>query len=65
MPTRDSCPPRPPCPGCPRFGARDLARRLRAELEPALARALLERPGDDTFLALLDDRRVRVVPVSA
>jgi len=48
-----------------RFGARDLARRLRAELEPALARALLERPGDDTFLALLDDRRVRVVPVSA
>ena len=46
-----------------RFGARDLARRLRAELEPALARALLDRPADDTFLALLDGDRVRVVPV--
>ena len=46
-----------------RFGARDLARRLRAELEPALARALLDRPVDDTFLALLDGDRLSVVPV--
>ena len=47
-----------------RFGARDLARRLRAELEPALARALLECPADDTFLALLDGDRLSVVPVN-
>ncbi|HBT05750.1 MAG TPA: AAA family ATPase [Alcanivorax sp.] len=47
-----------------RFGARDLARRLRAELEPALARALLDRPADDTFLALLDGDRLSVVPVN-
>ena len=44
--------------------APDLARRLRAELEPALARALLERPADDTFLALLDGDRLSVVPVN-
>jgi ATP-dependent Clp protease ATP-binding subunit ClpA len=47
-----------------RFGARDLARRLRAELEPALAKALLDRPADGTFLALLDGDRLSVVPVS-
>lgn len=33
----------------PRFGARDLARRMRTELEPALARALLESPHKNSF----------------
>lgn len=32
-----------------RFGARDLARRLRMELEPALARSLLNHPDADVF----------------
>lgn len=46
-----------------RFGARDLSRRLRAELEPALARALLASPDQFHFLARRLDGALGVFPV--
>lgn len=45
-----------------RFGARDLSRRLRAELEPALARALLASPAEFHFLARRLDGVLDVCP---
>ncbi|PMR75756.1 AAA family ATPase [Billgrantia endophytica] len=48
-----------------RFGARDLSRRLRAELEPALARALLASPAEFHFLARRLDGVLEVCPDDA
>jgi 23S rRNA (uracil1939-C5)-methyltransferase len=40
----ESCPHRPPCPGCPRFGASELAPAARAGLEALAQRASLPPP---------------------
>lgn len=49
----------------PRFGARDLARRLRVTLEPALARALLQHPDKQIFRAsMTNDKTLSVLPVT-
>ncbi|TVP44513.1 MAG: ATP-dependent Clp protease ATP-binding subunit [Halomonas sp.] len=46
-----------------RFGARDLARRLRVTLEPALAGAMLQYPEKNTFQAQLrEQHRLVVLP---
>ena len=46
----------------PRFGARNLARRLRQTLEPSLARALLAAPRSHTFSVTLIDGTLAVRP---
>lgn len=46
----------------PRFGARDLARRLRQTLEPCLARALLSAPSSHTFTATFIDGALAIHP---
>lgn len=46
-----------------RFGARDLARRLRTELEPALAEALLTQPEAGVFEVRVTHHRLQVVPL--
>ncbi len=46
----------------PRFGARDLARRLRAELLPAVAHSLLTNPGAGRLRADLQDGALVVAP---
>lgn len=46
-----------------RFGARDLARRLRTELEPELAKSLLAYPNSDRFAVSCDSGRLTVGPV--
>lgn len=46
----------------PRFGARDLARRLRRTLEPPLARALLASPSANTFAVTLNNGTLTVQP---
>lgn len=47
-----------------RFGARDLARRVRTEFEPVLARALLDAPEADVMVARLRNARLQVIPES-
>ncbi|MBM7061727.1 ATP-dependent Clp protease ATP-binding subunit [Pseudomonas sp. UL073] len=44
----------------PRFGARDLVRRLRRELEPAIAECLLQTPGASRLLASASEAALRV-----
>ncbi|MCQ4323403.1 AAA family ATPase [Stutzerimonas stutzeri] len=44
-----------------RFGARDLARRLRTQLEPALAQAMLDNPDCRRFTAEVFAEQLRVV----
>ena len=46
----------------PRFGARDIARRVRRELSPALARSLLEHPDASAFVGDFRDGRLAVQP---
>lgn len=46
-----------------RFGARDLSRRLRTRLEPALAEALLRDPAERLWRAVLQDGAIRVEPL--
>lgn len=46
----------------PRFGARDLARRLRVTLEPALARALIDYPNAIRFCARPLGQGIKVEP---
>ncbi|MFC3607492.1 hypothetical protein ACFOMF_06860, partial [Stutzerimonas tarimensis] len=46
-----------------RFGARDLARRLRTELEPVLAEALLAQPEAGMFEVRMNHHRLQVVPL--
>ena len=48
----------------PRFGARDLIRRLRRGLEPVLAERLLEQPTATRLRASVDDAGLRVDVVS-
>ena len=48
-----------------RFGARDLSRRLRTRLEPALAEALLRDPGERVWRAVLQDGAIRVEPLAS
>ncbi|HDZ47748.1 hypothetical protein LCGC14_0107550 [marine sediment metagenome] len=48
----------------PRFGARDLARRLRVTLEPALASAMLQYPEEASFhVQVVKNQRLIVLPV--
>lgn len=42
------------------FGARDIARRIRKELEPAIARAMLNEPMQPALVARLDNGKIRV-----
>lgn len=49
----------------PRFGARDLGRRVRTLLEPALADALLKAPSGTAFEADVSGAHLLVRPVSA
>ena len=49
----------------PRFGARELTRRVRTLLEPALADALLQHPAAATFEADVEGEQLRVRPVPA
>ena len=44
-----------------RFGARDLSRRMRTELEPMLAKEMLASPADKTFLIDIDQSGKLVV----
>ncbi|HWV15592.1 MAG TPA: AAA family ATPase [Cellvibrio sp.] len=46
-----------------RYGARSLARRIRAELEPNLARALINYPEDHCFLAGVRYKNIYVEPM--
>lgn len=46
-----------------RFGARDLARRLRSVLQPPLAKAMLSHHSCDSFVADLQQQTVTVIPV--
>jgi len=46
-----------------RFGARDLSRRLRTRLEPALAEALLRDPAERVWRAVLHEGAIRVEPL--
>ncbi len=48
-----------------RFGARDLSRRLRTRLEPALAEALLRDPAEQVWRAVLQDGAIRVEPLAS
>ncbi|WP_313239857.1 AAA family ATPase [Stutzerimonas kunmingensis] len=48
-----------------RFGARDLSRRLRTRLEPALAEALLRDPVERVWRAVLQDGAIRVEPLAS
>ncbi|ESR01285.1 ATPase [Stutzerimonas chloritidismutans AW-1] len=48
-----------------RFGARDLSRRLRTRLEPALAEALLRDPVERLWRAVLQDGAIRVEPLAS
>jgi len=48
-----------------RFGARDLSRRLRTRLEPALAEALLRDPAERVWRAVLQDGAIRVEPLAS
>ena len=45
-----------------RFGARDLARQMRIELEPKLAKALLDHPQNTHFVAQLQSLKLVVTP---
>ncbi|MYM63762.1 AAA domain-containing protein [Pseudomaricurvus sp. HS19] len=45
-----------------RYGARDVARHVRRELEPQLARALVQHPECGRFVALMFDENLRVIP---
>lgn len=45
-----------------RFGARDLSRRLRTELEPALAEAMLSYPESRRLIAQVEQQRLIVIP---
>ena len=45
-----------------RYGARGLARRMRVELEPALARVMLANPGDFSFRARLEQGVILISP---
>lgn len=45
-----------------RFGARDLARRLRTELEPRLAKTLLAYPDNDRFTISCNGGRLTITP---
>ncbi|MGE6689871.1 AAA family ATPase [Stutzerimonas stutzeri] len=46
-----------------RFGARDLARRVRTRLEPALAEKILAQPDIGAFEVGMDNHRLQVVPL--
>lgn len=46
-----------------RFGAREMARRVRNELSPPLARVMLDYPQADTFEARLEGGALIVIPV--
>lgn len=47
------------------FGARDLSRRLRTRLEPALAQALLHAPAERVWRAVLHEGAIRVEPLAS
>lgn len=47
-----------------RYGARSIARNMRLELEPKLARALLDFPHESLFTAAMHHKTLRVVPVT-
>lgn len=49
----------------PRYGARHLRRRIRAHLEPGLARAFNTQPACETFVATVDAEALIVRPESA
>jgi ATP-dependent Clp protease ATP-binding subunit ClpA len=44
----------------PRYGARDIARRLRAHLEPVVARAILSAPASDRFIGFVQNNALVV-----
>lgn len=46
-----------------RFGAREMARRVRNELSPPLARVMLDYPSADTFEARMEGGSLIVIPV--
>jgi ATP-dependent Clp protease ATP-binding subunit ClpA len=48
-----------------RYGARHIARRLRCELEPVVARAMLAKPKDREFVAFLQNERIVVESIQA
>lgn len=56
----ESCPHRPPCPGCPRFGASDLAAFARAGLDALARRASLPPPVVHSSPALGHRHRARL-----
>ncbi|WP_339676572.1 AAA family ATPase [uncultured Zhongshania sp.] len=43
-----------------RYGARHIARRLRRDLEPAVARAMLAKPDEREFIAFIQNERIVV-----
>ena len=45
-----------------RYGARSIARRMRTELEPKLARALIDFPEANSFVAFVGDKNIIVTP---
>lgn len=47
-----------------RYGARSLARQMRLELEPKLARALLAFPQESLFTATINNKTLTVIPVT-
>lgn len=46
-----------------RYGARDMARRVRNELSPPLARVMLEHPRAEVFEARMQDGFLTVIPI--
>ncbi|HKK51379.1 MAG TPA: hypothetical protein VKA74_07320, partial [Myxococcota bacterium] len=60
MPSPAACPHRPPCPGCPRFGAPDLPERARARLAALAERAGLPEPPVHRASALGHRHRARL-----
>ena len=46
-----------------RYGARDIARRIRIELEPKLARALIDYPENQNFIADDQNHKLIVYPL--
>lgn len=60
MPSPAACPHRPPCPGCPRFGAPDLPERARARLAALAERAGLPEPPVHRGSALGHRHRARL-----
>ncbi|MCL4157436.1 UNVERIFIED_CONTAM: hypothetical protein GTU68_066160 [Idotea baltica] len=47
-----------------RFGARDIARRIRRELEPKIAKALCTYPKEESFQAIIVDSSISISPVT-